>query len=138
MPTIPPVSFDEHIDYLISFLKQSSPTLCGNLKKGRLMFFDSTKIIGYTIGKGVLKSQSEFEPVFCKLCESGLGWINLVGEGWYSKLFLVSVVYSDPIGRSATAVNFSGLRIGIDGKPKENALYNIIDLDNSDGRTQYR
>lgn len=136
--TIPPFSFDEHISSLVAHLKKYHP----RIDKDLLLFFNyfDFQPDQKSILRDKLMSYQQCSVLFEELCNQGHSWINLSGDSWYQKKFLVSVEYSIDVSSPTCAIVVSGPTLDISHTPLKETRFVILpggfssNLKNPDGR----
>lgn len=108
MKTHPDLPFSEHIRHWLEFQREYFP----KLDEDMLLFCDEEDIfqseMGAALEKKKLMDMREFQIFFEKLCSEGREWINLGGDSWYGKKYVVSVEYSKRLDFPMTSIVHSG------------------------------
>lgn len=117
MKTYPDLSLDKHIEGLVKHLQSYFPQLTEDL----FLFYNDEDVArtatDLRIDKKKMMNRAEFEVFFEKLCAEGREWINISGDGWYGRYFLVSVEYSQRTDFPVTAILRGGPVYGEKNKP---------------------
>jgi hypothetical protein len=127
MKTVPDIALEEHINGWLKTQQEYFP----QLTKDMLVFYNEEDVVRTEIGESVEKKKlmkmKEFELFFEKLCYEGREWINLSGDSWYGKSYIVSVEYSKRLGLPKTAIARSGPTFDGKGKPLAQTRLKIIE-----------
>ena len=127
MKTVPDIALEEHIDGWLKTQHEYFP----QLTKDMLVFCNEEDVVRTEIGESVEKKKlmkmKEFELFFEKLCYEGREWINLSGDSWYGKNYIVSVEYSKRPGFPKTTIARSGPTFDGKGKPLAQTRLKIIE-----------
>jgi hypothetical protein len=127
MKTLPPISFNEHIENLLKWLRRRIP----EIDTMRLRYFDSHDLMRqqghWVLPAAALGDLTALRIMFNRLCHEGRDWINLAGAGMTTNgEYLISLEYSDTVGREETFINISGPPLNADGSIMHSSYITII------------
>lgn len=117
MNTLPPLTFEGHLQHLLDWLRLR----VSDIDAMPLRFYDQSELVpGNILPAAALKDVESMRLLFERLCREGRGWIHLAGDGMTRQgEYLISVEYSQSTGHSVTYVNLAGPPLNPDGSVKQ-------------------
>lgn len=127
MKTLPPITFDEHIENVLKLLRPRVP----QIDTMPLRYFDSHNLERqqgrWVLPAAALGDLTALKVVFDRLCHEGRDWIHLAGAGMRNNGdYLISLEYSDSVGHEKTFINISGPPLNADGSVMDSSYITVV------------
>ena len=133
MSTLPPTTFEGHIQNLLERLRSRVPVI----DTMPLRFYDSHDVERkqgqWLLADSMLKDLDAMRILFERLCQEGREWVHFAGEGATQQgEYLISVDYSQTTGHPVTFINLAGPTLNSNGSVQNMADVHIISEHNSE------